>query len=270
MCRCSRLGCGHARATDPSAVITWLDDERDPLPPTRRALPANSEAPGLLAAGGRLSFERLAEAYTRGVFPWYSEGQPVLWWTPDPRMVLPVAEFKLARSLRKTLARFVRSEGRAVRVDSARRSVIEACAGVPRVGQHGTWIVPEMVEAYAGWRAVHTFETWIDERLAGGLYGVAIGRMFYGESMFARASDASKIALAALVAFCRAHGVALIDCQQRTAHLASLGAREISRRDFERHLERATTAPAIADWTYHESMWRYLGIETPRSQDLPR
>ena len=246
-----------------TAVITWLDDDDQALPPTAQAQPAAAEAPGLLAAGGRLSVERLTEAYRHGVFPWYSEGQPVLWWSPDPRMVLPVAEFALSRSLRKTLARFVRTPGCAVRIDSAFRAVIEACAGAPREGQGGTWIVPEMVQAYCAWHAagaVHSVETWIDGALVGGLYGVSLGRMFYGESMFARRSDASKIALAALVCFCREHGVALIDCQQHTAHLASLGAREVPRPAFERHLVQATAAPPVADWTYHLSMWRQLGI----------
>jgi leucyl/phenylalanyl-tRNA--protein transferase len=255
-------------------LIAWLDDERDRLPPSRRALPADSEAPGLLAAGGSLSIGRLAEAYGRGVFPWYGEGQPVLWWTPDPRMVLPVAEFRMARSLRKTLVRFVRTPGCEVRIDRAFREVIEACASTPRGGQRGTWIVPEMVEAYVAWHAtgaVHSFETWIDGRLEGGLYGVSIGRMFYGESMFSRSSDASKIALAALIGFCREHGVALIDCQQRTAHLASLGAREISRPAYERHLAGATGAPSIDDWTYHRSMWRHLGLgAAPQAQEVAR
>jgi leucyl/phenylalanyl-tRNA---protein transferase len=253
-------------------VIPWLQGDNDPLPRTRLALTRETDAPGLLAAGGSLTPRRLEEAYSHGVFPWYSEGQPVLWWSPDPRMVLPVAGFALSRSLRKTLARFVRTPGCEVRIDSAFREVIEACAGTPREGQGGTWIVPEMVQAYCAWHAagaVHSVETWIDGALVGGLYGVGIGRMFYGESMFARRSDASKIALAALVCFCREHGVALIDCQQHTAHLASLGAREVPRAAFERHLAQATAAPPIADWTYHLSMWRQLGIAVlPATQPL--
>ena len=253
-------------------MIAWLDDARAPLPPSTQALPADSEAPGLLAVGGGLSIERLSAAYAHGVFPWYSEGQPVLWWSPDPRMVLPVAAFTPSRSLRKTLARFVRTPGCEVRIDSAFRAVIEACASTPRAGQGGTWIVPEMLQAYCAWHAagaVHSVETWIDGALVGGLYGVGLGRMFYGESMFARRSDASKIALAALVCFCREHAVALIDCQQHTGHLASLGAREVPRADFERHLARATAAPPIRDWTYHLSMWRQLGIAVaPASETL--
>ena len=243
--------------------LTWIDDET-PLPPTRLALGPDTDAPGLLAAGGLVTPARLEEAYRAGVFPWYSAGQPVLWWSPDPRMVLPVAEFRLHRSLAKVLRRFLRTPGNAVRVDSAFGRVVEACAGTPRDGQQGTWIVPAMVRAYLAWHRlgrVHSFETWEGDTLTGGLYGVAIGRMFYGESMFAHRTDASKIALAALVCFAREHGIELIDCQQNTRHLASLGAREIPRRAFEDHLARACGAPDIADWTYHVPMWRHLGLD---------
>ena len=243
-------------------MITWLHDERSPLPDTRFALGADSDAPGLLAAGGELTPARLAEAYSKGVFPWYGDGQPVLWWSPDPRMVLFVDEFKLSRSLRKTLQRFARMPGSEVRIDSAFERVIGACAATPRPGQDGTWIVPAIVEAYRRWhereRRVHSVETWIDGELAGGLYGVRLGRMFFGESMFAWATDASKIALAALVAFCRTHGVALIDCQQNTAHLASFGAHEVPRSRFEQHLKHAAAQPAIGDWTYDSRMWLQL------------
>ena len=245
--------------------LYWLDDDATPLPPTTRALGPDSDAPGLLAAGGRLSVTRLTEAYSHGIFPWYSDGQPVLWWAPDPRMVLPVAEFKVSRSLRKTLARFVRSPGCEVRIDSAFERVIAACAGTLRGGQRGTWIVPALQRAYSAWHragAVHSVETWIEGRLAGGLYGVAIGRMFFGESMFSHASDASKIALAALVAFCRAHGIVMIDCQQNTDHLASLGAREISRAEFERQLALSLGAAGPPRWTYDPAHWVQLGLHT--------
>ena len=238
----------------------WIDDT-EPLPPTQAALGPDSEVPGLLAVGGSLTPQRLEEAYRHGVFPWFSPGQPVLWWSPDPRMVLPVAGFKLPKSLAKTLRRFVRDPACAVRIDSAFAQVIEACARTPRAGQAGTWIVPSMVAAYSAWHRlgrVHSVETWVDGRLAGGLYFVAIGRMFFGESMFAHTTDASKIALAALVALCRAHGVALIDCQQNTAHLASFGAHEVSRSAFEQHLKRASAQPDIADWTYDSRMWLQL------------
>lgn len=243
-------------------MLTWLD-EKTPLPPSSRALGPDSEAPGLVAAGGGIDPRRLDEAYRKGIFPWYSPGQPVLWWSPDPRMVLPVAEFKLARSLRKTLRRFLRQPGSGVRFDSAFRRVIAACAATPRPGQDGTWIVPEVLEAYGRWHdagRVHSVETWIDGELAGGLYFVAIGHMVFGESMFSHRTDASKIALAALVAHCRLRSVPLIDCQQHTGHLASLGAREIPRGEFERHLARVLGGWPEPDWTYDESAWRTLGL----------
>jgi len=207
---------------------------------------------------------RLEQAYRQGIFPWYSDGQPVQWWAPDPRMVLPVAEFKLQRSLRKTLGRFLRTPGCELRIDSAFERVIANCAGTLRDGQRGTWIVPAMQQAYADWHragVVHSFETWVHGRLVGGLYGVGIGSMFFGESMFSHATDASKIALAALVAFCRAHGITLIDCQQNTAHLKSLGAREIARADFERHLGLTLGVPGPLRWTYDASYWARLGPE---------
>lgn len=251
-------------------MIPWLQSDSDPLPRTRLALTRETDAPGLLAAGGKLTPRRLEEAYSQGVFPWYSQGQPVLWWSPDPRMVLLVDEFKVSRSLRKTLARFARSPGCEIRIDSAFHRVIRACAQTPREGQDGTWIVPEMVDAYSRWHAlgrVHSFETWVDGELVGGLYGPSLGRMFFGESMFAHRTDASKIALAALVCFCRAHGVPMIDCQQRTGHLASLGAREITRAEFESRLRQAVHAPPIDRWAYDLELWRHLGIDALSPQD---
>ena len=242
-------------------MITWLREPGDRLPDTALALPPGSDAPGLLAAGGELSPQRLGEAYAKGIFPWYSEGQPVLWWSPDPRMALLVDEFRLTRSLRKTIRRFAASPSCELRIDSAFRRVIGACAGTPRDGQDGTWIVPEMIEAYCAWHALgraHSFETWIDGELVGGLYGICLGRMFYGESMFAHRTDASKIALAALVCFCREHGVTMVDCQQHTGHLASMGARELRRADFEACLTRMLGEPPITDWFYDLRMWRHL------------
>lgn len=248
-------------------MIPWLRGPAEPLPEAAQALGDDSEAPGLVAAGQDLSPERLDEAYRKGLFPWFSEGQPVLWWSPDPRMVLHTAEFAPKRSLRKTIARLLREDRLVVRLDTAFGTVMQHCAAAPREGQAGTWIGPAMQAAYGAWHArrepasgAHSVETWLDGELAGGLYGVGIGRMFYGESMFARATDASKIALAALVAFCRRHGIAMVDCQQRTAHLASLGAREIPRDAFLRHVRQATAAAPVAAWSYDVELWREIGI----------
>lgn len=242
-------------------MITWLRGDTDPLPDTAAALPADSDAPGLLAAGGGLSPQRLTEAYRRGVFPWFSDDQPVLWWSPDPRMVLRTCDFRLSRSLRKRIAQFARTPGCEVRIDGAFDQVIAACASSERHGQHGTWIVAPMIDAYRAWHrlgVVHSVETWIDGELAGGLYGVNLGRMFFGESMFTRRTDASKIALAALVCFCRAHAITAIDCQQNTGHLASLGAAEWPRSRFEQHLRATVSQPAPTDWTYHPTLWQHL------------
>ncbi len=244
-------------------------DDGDALPPTSRAMGPDSDAPGLLAVGGSINTKRIEEAYSRGIFPWFSPGQPVLWWSPDPRMVMHVAEFKLARSLRKTIKRFIMDPRCEIRVDSAFEHVIEACAHTPRDGQAGTWIVPEMVDAYTRWHqqgAAHSVETWVDGQLVGGLYGINLGKMFFGESMFAHQTDASKIALTALVALCRAHGIQMIDCQQNTRHLASLGAREITRAAFESHLAQAVTQTPPAEWIYHRAHWSHLDTFSPEPQ----
>jgi leucyl/phenylalanyl-tRNA--protein transferase len=244
-------------------MIPWLHDTHQPFPPTAAALGPDSDAPGLLAAGGELNPWRLREAYAHGIFPWYGEGQPVLWWSPDPRMVLQTAHFKLARSLRKTLARFAGTPGCEIRVDHDVARVMLACAGAKREGQNGTWIVPEMQQAYERWAAegaVHSVETWIDGELAGGLYGINLGRMFYGESMFMRRTDASKIALAALVCLCREFDIAWIDCQQNTGHLASMGASELPRAQFERHLQAVVPQPAPPRWQFEPRLWQHLDL----------
>ncbi|HEY6241873.1 MAG TPA: leucyl/phenylalanyl-tRNA--protein transferase [Burkholderiales bacterium] len=218
-------------------MIPWLEHDT-PFPPIQSAL---AHPNGLLAAGGDLSSERLLEGYRRGIFPWFSEGDPVLWWSPDPRMVLFPAEFKVSRSLGKIL----RNRTYEVRFDSSFDEVMTGCAA-PRRGEPGTWIVGEMLEAYRELHRLgyaHSVETRIDGELAGGLYGVAIGRVFFGESMFSRVRDASKIALAALVTHLDAAGFGLIDCQMRTPHLESLGAREIPRRRFSRLLEELIHYP---------------------------
>lgn len=216
-------------------MIPWLD-VRDTFPPLERAL---REPNGLLCAGGDLSAQRLIAAYRNGIFPWYSPGEPILWWSPDPRMVLVPGEFRLSRSLRRTL----RKGEREIRLDSDFAAVIRACASVRRPGQAGTWISAPMQAAYCRLHELgfaHSVETWLDDRLVGGLYGVAIGRMFYGESMFSLTADASKIAFAHLVRFLETQGFGLIDCQMNTAHLASLGAREIARDEFIARLRELT------------------------------
>ena len=244
-------------------MIHWLRGPDDRLPPTRLALLPGSDAPGLLAAGGELTPERLEEAYSSGVFPWYSEGQPVLWWSPDPRMVLMTDAFRLSRSLGKTTRRFAADARCDVRIDTAFRQVITACAQAPRAGQDGTWIVPAVLDAYAAWHRlgrVHSVETWVGGELVGGLYFVGIGRMAFGESMFSTRTDASKIALAALVAACRRHGVPWVDCQQNTRHLASFGAHEVGRMAFQEHLQRTLDTGPPIEWTYDEKAWRELGL----------
>jgi leucyl/phenylalanyl-tRNA---protein transferase len=208
-------------------MIAWLGPHT-PFPALARAL---AEPNGLLAAGGDLLPWRLVEAYRRGIFPWYSGGQPILWWSPDPRMVLFVDEFRVSRSLRR------RVQGGAfdIRIDTAFRSVVEACAATPRDGQGGTWITPEIVDAYCEMHRLgfgHSVEAWRDGHLVGGLYGLALGGVFFGESMFAHETDASKVALVHLVARLQRLNVRLVDCQQETRHLASLGARPIPRERF--------------------------------------
>jgi leucyl/phenylalanyl-tRNA--protein transferase len=218
-------------------MIPWLA-RGAPFPPVQSAL---RDPNGLLAAGGELSPERLLEAYRRGIFPWFSEGDPILWWSPDPRMVLFPGELRISRSLAKTL----RNRRYEVRFDSAFDEVIAGCAA-PRSREAGTWITDEMIAAYRGLHALgwaHSAETWIDGALAGGLYGVAVGQVFFGESMFSRSTDASKIALVALVAHLKSADFRLIDCQMRTRHLESLGAREIPRRRFSRLLEELIHYP---------------------------
>ncbi|SFG59337.1 leucyl/phenylalanyl-tRNA--protein transferase [Duganella sp. CF458] len=229
-------------------MIPWLD-VNTPFPDVSEAL--TTDAPGLLAAGADLSPQRLLAAYQRGIFPWFSEGQPILWWSTDPRMVLRTADFKISDSLRKTLKKIARDGQRwEVRFDSAFEQVMRACAA-PRRDGPGTWISEDIIAGYSGLHEqgfAHSAELWLDGELVGGAYGVSIGTMFYGESMFARVTDGSKVALAYLVHFLRQHGVQLIDCQQETGHLASLGARPIPRKDFIAHLQKSIVMPQIRDW----------------------
>ena len=222
----------------------------DPFPPVDCAL---TDPNGLLAAGGDLSPARLIDAYQRGIFPWFGEDDPVLWWSPDPRMVLYCEELRVSRSLRRVL----RSGRFRVTMDAAFPAVMAGCAE-PRPGQDGTWITPAMTAAYRRLEALgvaHSVETWVDDRLVGGLYGVALGRMFFGESMFARETDASKVAFVHLVRQLERWEMPLIDCQMSTAHLASLGAREIARAEFTREVRRLVSQPPVpAPWHLEQDL----------------
>jgi len=228
-------------------VITFLrpGDPPDAFPPLEQAL---DDPDGLLCAGGDLSTARLLEAYRRGIFPSYSEGQPILWWSPDPRAVLIPAEFRVSRSLGKTL----RNRGVETTLDRAFAEVVAHCAD-PELRPEGTWISPEMQSAYLELHRLghaHSVEAWLGGRLVGGLYGVALGRVFFGESMFSLERDASKVALARLVREAVARGVELIDCQVTSPHLESLGARSIPRAEFRARLSRAIPEGTTQDvWT---------------------
>ena len=220
-------------------MIPWLESA-DAFPPLELAL---KEPNGLLCAGGDLSPQRLLLAYRQGIFPWYCPGEPILWWSPDPRMVLIPSRLKISRSLRRTL----RAGRYQIRLDSDFPAVIHACATTPRDGQAGTWITAEMQAAYCTLHELgyaHSVETWVDNKLLGGLYGMAIGRMFYGESMFSHATDASKLALAHLTRYLASKEFGLIDCQMNTPHLASLGAYEIPRGEFIERLHGLSALPA--------------------------
>ncbi|KIF81334.1 leucyl/phenylalanyl-tRNA--protein transferase [Noviherbaspirillum autotrophicum] len=234
-------------------MIPWLEAST-PFPDVSTALTDEDGAPGLLAAGGDLSPKRLLEAYRHGIFPWYSEGQPILWWSTDPRMVLFTKHFVISHSLRKTLKKVhksMHSDRRwEIRFNTAFQQVMLACAA-PRKEGAGTWISDDIIQGYSELHRrgyAHSSELWFDNQLVGAAYGVSIGRMFYGESMFARVPDASKVALAYLVHFLQAHGVAMIDCQQETSHLASLGAAPIPRAEFIRLLREAIAQPQIQAW----------------------
>lgn len=211
--------------------------------------PDHAGPDGLLAVGGDLSSERLLLAYRLGIFPWYSEGQPILWWSPDPRFVLELDEFHVSRRLRQILKQGVFK----VTFDKAFESVIQACASVPREGQDGTWITPEMRGAYVFLHKqgfAHSVESWLHGELVGGIYGVSLGRCFFGESMFSRKANASKVALAALVERLTSWGFHMLDAQVTTQHLISLGAKEIPRGHFLERLQIALQFPTIrGNWS---------------------
>ena len=241
-------------------MIGWLNPG-DPFPSAETAL---KDPNGLLCAGLELTPELVLSAYERGIFPWYSEGQPVLWWSPDPRMVLVPGRFKLHRSLRKTL----QHSAYEIRVDTSFEAVMRACAE-PRPEQGGTWIGDAIIDAYCALHAAgyaHSVETWMDGELVGGLYGIALGRVFFGESMFVRRTDASKIAFAHLLVQLRRWQFELIDCQQETEHLASLGAAPISRRQFLQALSRWVHTDAISPragrWKFDADLLTHLHSDT--------
>lgn len=218
--------------------VYLLGDELS-FPPPERAGPD-----GLLAIGGDLSAERLLLAYRLGIFPWYSKGQPILWWSPDPRLIIRPEEFHVSRRLRQKL----KKGGYEVTFDRAFASVIRACATVPRKGQTGTWITPEMEEAYIRLHELgfaHSAESWSEGKLAGGVYGVSLGRCFFAESMFFYRTDASKVALATLIQKLKSWGFHMIDAQMTSEHLLRLGAREIPRRLFLQWLKHALSFPTL-------------------------
>ena len=224
-------------------MIPWLEGEIA-VPPVETAL---TEPNGLLAAGGDLTPARLIAAYRRGIFPWYSEGDPILWWSPDPRMTINPREIRITRSLGKT----VRNRAYEIRFDTAFREVIVTCAAPRSIG--GTWITEPMQLAYIRLHELghaHSVETWVDGTLVGGLYGVALGRMFFGESMFSISRDASKIALVALAQRLARHEYGLIDCQMHTAHLESMGGRLMAREAFCRRVAE------LVDYASETGTWR--------------
>ena len=215
-------------------IIPRIETYRLVFPDPERATPD-----GIVAYGGDLHPSRLLLAYRSGIFPWYSKGDPILWWSPDPRLIMELEDFRLRRSLKKRLKRFE------IRFDTAFERVMRECAAVPRPGQRGSWILDEVIEAYSELHALgyaHSIEAYLDGELVGGLYGIAIGRVFCGESMFARSSDASKAAFAVLVERLKEWGFDFIDCQVPTAHLKSLGAVEVPRHLFLKRLKGAVEA----------------------------
>ena len=240
-------------------ALAWLEPG-DPFPPVSMAWDASSPAPGLLAAGAQIDGVQLEQAYRRGIFPWYSPGQPVLWWSPDPRMVLQPRAFRFHRSIRQSLRHWLARPGVALVFDRDFAQVMARCASQPRTGQNGSWIVPDIVAAYTELHRrglAHSAELWQDGELLAGLYFVALGRAVFGESMFTSVRDGSKMALCLLVSVARHHGIGMIDCQQNTRHLASLGAAEMPRAQFIAHLQQAQDLPAV-DWAGETLYWDEL------------
>ena len=221
----------------------WLETTPVTFPPTHLALP---DPNGLLAIGGKLTPEWLLHAYSLGIFPWFNPEEPILWWSPNPRSVLFIEDLKIKRSLRKTIQKWQKDPLFSVTLDQDFTGVMQACASVPRKGQEGTWITPAMLTAYGKLHNsghAHSVEVWQDDQLVGGLYGIAIGKMFFGESMFAKTTDASKVALVALAMQLNAWGFTLMDTQVETPHLNSLGASQISRNTFEKQIKEQINQP---------------------------
>ena len=237
------------------STIAWLNERDISFPPTEVAL---ADPNGLLAVGGDLQPERLIAAYRNGIFPWYDESQPILWWSPSPRAVLFPEKIKISKSLRKVLKRRVFD----VCCDRSFREVMTYCALTPRHGQNGTWITEAMLDAFCELHRMgiaHSVESWQDGKLVGGLYGIAIGKVFFGESMFSLKTDASKVALVHLARRLRGWGYPLIDCQVSTPHLISLGAEEINRKAFtcllEENIDKVSPVHWPSDWD-SEFDWR--------------
>lgn len=255
----------------PSRPLAWLQPG-DPFPPVANAWTDADPAPGLLAAGGALDVPTLLLAYRQGIFPWFSDGQPPLWWSTAPRMVLNVNEFKLHLSLKKMLRTLLKTGRLEIRIDHDFRSTVQACATVARTDQEGTWIVDDMQRAYGQLHDAghaHSIEAWVDGHRCGGLYAVSLGRMVFGESMFSHASNGSKLALCALVALCKVQHMPLIDCQQQTPHLASLGARPWPRHAFTEALEGLTQHPS-PHWGFDPLYWNSILSPPPDACDAPQ
>jgi leucyl/phenylalanyl-tRNA--protein transferase len=238
--------------------IPWVKQD-EALPSPRLNPDPDQRFPGLMAFSEDLNADRLIEAYRQGMFPWYSAGEPIMWWCTHPRMVLPTKNFKASLSLKKKIAQVCEDESWEIRVDHSFQKTIEACAAKPRPGQNGTWITDEIIQAYTDLHQqgfAHSIETWHNAKLIGGLYCVSFGTMIFGESMFTHETDASKLALAALCGWCNLVGIEVIDCQQETKHLASLGAAPMTRELFldwtEQHVD--LSAP---QWRFGKNTLKY-------------
>lgn len=245
--------------TSHAPELTWLEAGQA-LPSPELAWGPRTPAPGLVAASQDLSADRLIESYSQGIFPWYSTGQPVLWWSPDPRMVLQPQQFRLHRSVRQALKRVRQQPGWSLSFDRDFEQVIRRCSQALRPGQNGTWIVPDMLRAYQDLHRMglaHSAELWQNGELVAGLYFVALGHAVFGESMFTTVNDGSKMALALLVSVCLHHDIGAIDCQQNTQHLAFMGAREIPRAEFVAQLQQARHLPPV-DWAAQSLYWDLL------------